>query len=252
MIYLHKILPLLVSPIVLILILLLLGVTYKRRSLIITAILMLYLASTPVVASFLLGWVETKQIKLSPDDAPQVDAIVVLSGTLSWTKTKEGLSPQWGRADRFFAGLDLMQSGHAEKLIFTAGKLPWDLGDHTEGAILNKYAQLFNIPADKIFVTDEVQNTEQEAREVARYLKGHGKRIVLVTSAFHMQRAKLLFEHQGLEVFAYPVDFEVSESALTPMSFLPHARDLSMTDLAIREVVGRSFYWVKNTLLPRI
>jgi uncharacterized SAM-binding protein YcdF (DUF218 family) len=196
--------------------------------------------------------VETKQIRLALENAPQVDAIVVLSGTLSWTKTKEGLSPQWGRADRFFAGLDLMQSGHAEKLIFTAGKLPWDLGEHTEGAILNKYAQLFNIPAEKIFVTDEVQNTEQEAREVAGYLKGHGKSIILVTSAFHMQRAKLLFENQGLEVFAFPVDFEVSESALTPMSFLPHANALFMTDLAIREVIGRIFYWVKNTLLPRI
>ena len=254
MIYLHKILPLLISPIVLVLGLIFLGVIKKRTLYIIVAFVILYLSSTPIVSSFLLNLVESKEIKLKIEQTPQADAVVVLSGTLTWVKGSDELLPQWGHADRFFAGLDLMKFDHAHKIIFTAGKLPWDQGNQTEGGILKKYAELFNIPSSKIFVTREVQNTEQEANEVEQLLRNHkiGNRIILVTSAFHMQRAKSQFEHVGLNVSTYPVDFKVSQNAITPMSFLPQATALSMTDLAIREVVGRLFYLIKNKFSSRI
>ena len=112
-----------------------------------------------------------------------------------------------------------------------------------------------NIPADKIWVTADVQNTEQEAVEVSKLLKkpnGEGKKIILVTSAFHMKRAKMLFVKMGLDVVSYSVDFKSSQTALTPMSFLPNVSALATTDAAIRESLGIIFYKLKLAVTSAI
>jgi uncharacterized SAM-binding protein YcdF (DUF218 family) len=112
-----------------------------------------------------------------------------------------------------------------------------------------------NIPAEKIWVTADVQNTEQEAREVGKLLRapdGERKKIILVTSAFHMKRSEMLFAKVGLEIFPYPVDFKATQTALTPMSFLPHASALVTTDAVLREWLGRLFYKIKLALTSAI
>ena len=48
--------------------------------------------------------------------------------------------------------------------------------------------------------------------------------IILVTTAFHMYRAKRLFEKQGFVVIIYKVDYKTSEeNIVTVMDFLPSA-----------------------------
>ena len=61
-----------------------------------------------------------------------------------------------------------------------------------------------------------------------------------------MPRSRMLFEAEGLRVTAFPVDFQVSERHLTLMDFLPSAGALSTSSLAIREWLGRFYYWVKT------
>jgi len=69
------------------------------------------------------------------------------------------------------------------------------------------------------------------------------QRIVLVTSAFHMKRAKLLFERQGFEVEAFPVDFQVPDRQKTSiLDFLPQADHLKDSETAMREGIGLLYY----------
>ena len=233
----------------------LVGLFKKRFAYIAVAVVLLYVGSMPIVSEALFRQIESNEVKLTAEDVPQADAIVVLGGMLTWVPSKQGLVTEWGDPDRFFAGVDLMAAGRAPTLIFTGSKFPWDLGLEAEGHVLKRYAQRMNIPAEKIWVTADVQNTEQEAREVGKLLKqsnGELKKIILVTSAFHMKRAEMLFAKGGLEVFAYPVDFQSSQNAITPMSFLPNANALATTDVAIRELLGRMFYKIKLSLISAI
>ena len=62
MIYLHKLLPLLVSPLVLVLLLGLYGVIKKRRRFMWIALLGLYVASLPLVGDRLFAFVEAGQV----------------------------------------------------------------------------------------------------------------------------------------------------------------------------------------------
>jgi uncharacterized SAM-binding protein YcdF (DUF218 family) len=233
----------------------LVGLFKKRFAYIAVAAALLYVGSMQIVSDALFKQIESNEVKLTPQDTPQVDAIVVLGGMLSWVSSKQGLVTEWGDPDRFFAGIDLMAAGRAPTLIFTGGKFPWDLGLEAEGHVLKRYAQRMNIPAEKIWVTADVQNTEQEAREVGRLLNpsnSERKKIILVTSAFHMKRAEMLFAKVGLDIFPFPVDFKSSHTALTPMSFLPNVSALGTTDAAIREALGIAFYKIKLALTSAI
>ena len=152
---------------------------------------------------------------------------------------------EWGDPDRFFGGIALFKAGKAQKLIFTGGKMPWDKAKKTEGEVLKEYAISNGIPSEKIFVTKDVENTAVEAVAV-KELISPSKRIILVTSAYHMYRAKRLFEKQGFIVIPYKMDFKAARNKLNLMNFLPNAGNLALTETGIRELIGSLFYLIKD------
>lgn len=245
MIYLHKILPLIFSPLNIIIFVVFLGLLLRRYWFIYVAIFFLVLCSTPFVSSYLVRKLEGNQIHLDVEKMPPADAIVVLGGMLTSVKADLGIQFEWIDPDRFFAGVDLVLAKKADYLMFTDGKLPWEKILITEGAYLREKALAYGIPGDKILLTELVKNTEDEARAsmaLLNRLKGIGpKKIILVTSAFHMTRAKWLFEKQGFLVEAFPVDFKVGIYELTPMSFIPSAYALKDVELVSRELLGRLY-----------
>ncbi len=245
MIYVHKILPLLASPLGLAFFLLLLALVVRRKWPVLGAIVVLYAFSTQWVADRLFAYVEGPGPKVAVQALPQADAVVVLGGMLA-TPAAVPNGYEWGgAADRFFDGLAAHQAGKAPLLVFTAGKLPWERHASNEGARLVQKAHQLGVPMPNIRLTAPVENTADEAREVAKVL-GTKKRIILVTSAFHMPRAASLFERQGFDVVRFSVDYQVGESQVTPMTFVPDTDALGKSSGAIRELLGRAYYAIKR------
>jgi len=126
--------------------------------------------------------------------------------------------------------------------------MPCDKTKTTEGAVLKEYAISNGIPSDKILVTKDVENTADEAAAVKELISS-SRRIILVTSAYHMYRAKRVFEKQGFIVIPYKVDFKATKNdTKTLMDFLVNAGNLELTETGIREVIGRLFYLGKGYL----
>ena len=245
MIYLHKILPLLLMPIMVVILLIVIGLYKKRNSFIYLAIALLYTLSTPIFSDAFFKLVEGDQSRKSIASIEQADAIVVLSGMLEINEVGDSTYIEWGDPDRFFGGIALFKAVKAKKLVFTGGKMPWDNAKKTEGEVLKEYAISNGIPSEKIFVTKEVENTADESVAV-KELISPSKRIILVTSAYHMYRARRLFEKQGLIVIPYRVDFKsLTTDSLTFMDYLPNAESLAKTELGLRELMGRLYYWLK-------
>ncbi len=244
MIYLHKILPLFIMPIMVVILLIVIGLYRKRNSFIYFAIALLYIPSTPIFSHAFFKLVEGDQYRKSIPSIERADAIVVLSGILSIHEIDDEEYIDWGDPDRFFGGVELMKAGKAPKLIFTGAKMPWGESNRTEGAALADYAAEYGIPYNHIVVTSLVTNTADEAIAVKNVALGN--KIILVTSAFHMPRAQMLFEKEGFEVALYPVDFKsLTTDSLTFMDYLPNAGSLAKTELGMRELMGRLFYWVQ-------
>lgn len=214
---------------------------------------MLWLSSTPLFGNFLVRSVEGWGERIQATDAPSSDAIVVLSGGRIVSPGFAGIS-EWHDADRFYGGVELFLADKAPLLVFTGGWTQWEPMAKPEGEILIEYARALGVPAAKMLTTSKVLNTAEEAKAVAELLAERQIqskdpawqfRILLVTSAFHMHRAQWLFERAGMIVIPFPVDFQVSEGrVLSVVDFMPGAGALKQTELALREVYGRIFYWV--------
>ena len=106
------------------------------------------------------------------------------------------------------------------------------------------------LPKENLYTTYPVNNTLQEAKAIKKLLNNEipliQKKIILVTSAFHMKRAKKVFESEGISVQPYPVDFKSSRSFISllrnPLKWIPDSYYFYQSSSAIREIIGRIIY----------
>lgn len=244
MMILNKLLPIFVLPLGVVTILIVLGTLKKWRGVVFVALAGLLVASMPAVGTWLIGRLEQVHPRLKVAEAGPADAVLVLGGMLG-PSSPAGYLPEWADAvDRFEGGVALVQAGRAPRLLFTGARMPWDGPVETEGAILRRRAIGRGVPAAAIDVTGEVANTLDEAQQTAKYCAEHGiKRIILVTSAWHLPRAVRTFRKAGVEIVPFPVDFRYdARRAVVPVDFLPNAGGLENTELALRECYGIAFY----------
>ena len=69
------------------------------------------------------------------------------------------------------------------------------------------------------------------------------RKAILVTSAFHMRRARFLFEREGVDVLPYPTDFRTwPGKAYGRQDYLPTASALRNSVLALKEFLGYGWY----------
>ena len=248
MIYLHKFLPLIVSPLGLIILLIIAGVYFRRWWMITLSCFFLLLSSLPVTAHFIWRDLERLYPPRALSELGVYDAVVVLSGMLSPFEHNGTLYVEWGDPDRFFAGIDVLKSGKAPILIFTKGKMPWS-SLPAEGELLKSKAVELGIDESQILLSDLAANTADEAAAVSQLMSEHHiNRILLITSSFHMPRAKLLFDKQGIDSTAFAVDFWATGRGLNWLSFLPSSGGFQRTSAGIREYIGRIYYKIKYAL----
>ena len=137
----------------------------------------------------------------------------------------------WSGADRVWQAARLYRAGKAPKVIATSGRVV-----ETTFPLLRD----FGLPEEAMMKVDDARNTEEEAKSIDRM---GIKRILLVTSAWHMKRARLMFEKYApsVEVVCAPADFENSIVAARPFSFtnfLPDPGAFMGNSVALHEWVG--------------
>ena len=242
MIYLHKLLPLLVSPLAIILYFLLISFFTKSRWPSICAIISVIIFSNPIVAQFGKTYLEKDYPVIELKNIPKVDSIVVLSGMIrNIEKTNGEIDYEFSEAvDRFEAGISLMELGKSTSIIFTRGWLPWSVG-MPEGEYLRSLAVARGINTNNISLTPEVKNTDEEAEAIFRLL-GSNNTIALVTSAFHMPRAIKVFEQRNFNIVPIAVDRRAGVSKLTFLDFLPSGNAIAENSHFFREIIGRVYY----------
>ena len=242
MIFLHKILPLFVMPTFLFLILITISAYKGFQKIIYFTILIFYVLSTSVFSNFIMKEVEGKYYYPNLKGVTKADAIVVLSGMMRINEFENNNILEWGDIDRFFKAIELYFSKKSNTIIFTGGKSPYNITKISEGDVLKQYAIKFGVKMDDILVTKEVLNTSEESIAV-KNLIGNKKSIILVTSAFHMKRAKSIFEKKGFKVIPYKVDYKTPPNlSMNFIDFLPSSIGLRRTEIALRELLGCLYY----------
>ena len=222
----------------------------KKNKYVYSSIIFLIVFSNGVVSNILWRLLEYPWKRLDYSLVDHSDGIVVLSGGGIKLPPKNKKIIEWNDPDRFFAGIDLYKANKSNRLIFTGGINPLISGITPEGDIYIKEALSMGIPKKDLFTTYPVSNTLQEAKAIKKLLNDEipasQKKVILVTSAFHMNRAKRVFEREGISVLPYPVDFRskkiFSPSLRNPLMWIPNSSSLDKSTIAIRELIGRIIY----------
>ena len=242
---LSKVLPLLVLPLGAALGLLVCAFVHRRRWLVAAAMSLLWIFSTGVVSQLLWRWVEHPWQRRSVVRAARADAIVVLSGGRHPARVR--LRSRVARSGSFPGWCCSVPGRTRTTVAVHPGQNPFHPGLPPEGELYRAEAVDLGVPITSIGLTDRVTNTAQEAAAIRRLLPQDQPTVLLVTSAFHMRRAQVLFERQGLTVLPYPVDFQARAAWAgsiwqDPLQWLPRSRDLDDSSRALRELMGRLVY----------
>lgn len=170
------------------------------------------------------------------ESMPMADAIVVLGGGMGINTNLNWYAEINSGADRAWHAARLWKAGRAPIVIpsgydaeFSDTSLLRDLG----------------VPKEAICPETHARNTEENAKLVAEKL-GAGKRILLVTSVWHMKRSLLMFAKYApsLEVIPAAADYENrGKGSFGWMNFYPSAGNLGFNCCMFHELVG--YYWYK-------
>jgi uncharacterized SAM-binding protein YcdF (DUF218 family) len=241
-----KLTSLLVYPLSLSLLLLLVALllsrsrwTRLRNAILLLATGWLYLSSTAFFANFLMASLERDFVPRAMSVIAPADAIVLLGGALRGDTHMGTLADLNDHADRLVHAAALYRAGKAPVLLLTGGAAE-DV--RTEAEQMKDILTVMGIPAASMILESGSRNTYDNAVYSAQILKSRGmRRILLVTSAYHMRRSVALFEAQGLEVVPSATDYQILVVSETLPPWLPLVGNLSRTTTALHEIVG---YWV--------
>jgi uncharacterized SAM-binding protein YcdF (DUF218 family) len=241
---LNKVLPLLVLPFGVVCGLVLFALWRKQWWPGLVALGVLYLASIPVVADRLMGWLESRYPVVPLEQLEPADAVIVLGGIMGPPPRRSG-QPNWSEAvERFEAGLAIVAAGRASHLVFNGARLPWEDSTTTEGHALKQRAIARGVPAEQITVGPVVGNTAAEAKATVELMNKNGwRRVIVVTTGWHLPRAALQFRRAGVNAIFFPVDFRTDPAGtLELIDFVPSAGAWQTTEIALRECYGWIFY----------
>ncbi|MGC1455380.1 MAG: YdcF family protein [Nitrospirota bacterium] len=246
-----KILQRLILPPAGILLLMLFGflLVRSRRSLgrmfIAAGFLLLYGLSIGPAASALIAPLE-KDFRPVNLKSAKADCVVVLGGGTrdrSWL----GLGPEPGEASiqRVLEAVELYRVLHIPVLLSGGSGDPAQ--PHLSDAeAMARTALDLGVPKKDTLIDNRSRNTLESARAVKDML--NEKRIILVTSAYHMKRSVALFRKQGIEVVPAPVGFRSEQRPLTFFSFIPSIGNLSSSSLALAEHLSLGWYAMTGDL----
>ncbi|MEO6328090.1 MAG: YdcF family protein [Ginsengibacter sp.] len=152
-------------------------------------------------------------------------------------------------ADRFIQALKLFKLGKITHILISGGNGKINKKNFREGAWVKKELIVMGIPDSVIFVEDRSNNTFDNALYAKQILDSGRLKppYLLITSAYHVPRASLLFSNAGIAVVPFPCNYFAGRSAnFSFPSLLPQFGVLAGWDMYLRETAG--YYWCKLKL----
>lgn len=246
MFFLKKLLTSLLTPPGLFISLLLLLYFFKRKKNIHLIFLaaIVYLLSIEPVADFFLKRLEGTYTIPSVSQIKSCDAYVVLGSGL-----KEGMETFYGSSQVVDEGCQrLLGAFFAYKverkpIIISGGasfkRLP-------EAHTAKNFLVSLGIRTEDIIPEEKSRDTYENAIETKKIAQIFGfKKILLITSAYHMKRSNLIFS-KYFEVVPLPVGYKCSKRSYDFLSFLPNAHDMTGVAIAIKEYLGIIHFKLSN------
>ncbi|WP_027417635.1 YdcF family protein [Aneurinibacillus terranovensis] len=198
--------------------------------------IVMYVFSTPYVGDM---FIQSLEKRYHPPAAMDGDVLVMLGGgATADTPDADGTGQLSGSgANRLLTTVRLFKQTGLP-IILSGGQVYSDSG--SEALIAKRQLITMGVPEAKILTDNKSLNTAENARYTKLLLqKYHFTRAVLITSAFHMERAVRNFAKDGIRVIPYPTDYKSDiHPGVYTNRFAPSSDALSKVAIAVKEYIG--------------
>lgn len=172
---------------------------------------------------------------------------IVLTGVTNISKTAYDRTFFNKGADRITHALQLYRMGKIKKILITGGQGLNPVNSQTEAETLERFLLMTGMPAADILIEDQAKNTAQNAQFSKDFLVKNGidtnQEFMLITSAFHMYRAKACFDKVGLKTETFPTDYYSHETKFNfPSLFYPSPSAIDNWHKLVKEWIGITVY----------
>lgn len=245
---LSKTLDYLLMPFLWVLLLLLLALflksAKKKRFCLAAAVVILVVLSNPFLGSE--AWRAWEMDAVPVSQVQPHDVAIILTGVTKYRSDIPDRIHTSKGADRFLQALQLYQLGKVNKFLISGGKgRILETEGVPEADQIEKILLMAGVPEEDIITESNSRNTRENAVNTAQVLAQHPewKRLLLVTSAFHMRRAEGCFRKAGVKTDPYSTDFYARERSYTPDEIIiPSIEAFNLWHLLIHEVAGYVIY----------
>lgn len=247
--HLSKILFFLTTPIVWIFSLFLWGMLTKKplrkKRLLWASLICFYFFSNAFIADeFVRIYEDHSPSKIN--NSEQFDVAIVLGGFSNYDADLKMVQFH-SASDRLTEGIRLYKTGKAKKIMIVSGSGQIMRPDEKEALYIKDYLLTIGIPERDLIIESESKNTRENAvfaKEILdqKYKNGN---FILITSAFHMPRAKRCFDKVGIQTTPYSVDQQAGpRKFLLDHLFIPDVDSLQRWQMLIKEWLGFTTYWI--------
>ncbi|MBN8419283.1 MAG: YdcF family protein [Verrucomicrobia bacterium] len=146
-----------------------------------------------------------------------------------------------GDADRLFAGLTLAKKGKGKVILLGGGGIKTASGVESQADAIKQWVEAWQLSPVPVQSLGNCLDTHDEAVKVAALVVKHGwKKVALVTSAYHMTRARAVFETAGTPVVPVPCNYLSVALRKHRVEWLvvPNAANLGHFEAWMHEIVG--------------
>ncbi len=215
---------------------------WKRTFLLIATGLLLVFSNLFLENEAMRAW----EIGAKPmNEVKNYDAAIILTGVTAFREDIPDRVHTRKGADRFLHPLQLYRLGKIRKFIITGGDGKVLGKGIPEAEQIEKVLLMAGVAEEDIYTEGNSRNTRENAVNTAAFLKQHPelKRLLLVTSAFHMRRSEGCFLKAGVQADTFSTDFYAKERGFTPDEILiPSVAAFENWHLLIHEVTGFIVY----------
>lgn len=114
-----------------------------------------------------------------------------------------------GASNRLIKTMELYKAKKINKILIVGGQGHIDFPDKFEAGMVKEYLLRMGFKSDDILIENQSRNTAENAQFAAKLIKKRfpNAKLLLISSAHHLPRAKRCFEKVGLRVDIFPTDF---------------------------------------------
>lgn len=208
----------------------------KIRKILIAVTIIFYIINTDFFSGMMIRSLEKKHF---PPAVVRGDVIIMLGGGATRdTPNVDGEGHLSGySANRLLTCAQLYNKLHVP-VVISGGKVYETTG--TEAEIARTILIGLGIPEDKILIDNRSRNTTENAKYCKEIVDKEGfESPILVTSAFHMERAVRQFKKYNVQVTPFPTDYQTNINYNFQIKdLLPSGSAINIINLSLKEYLG--------------